>query len=126
MGLQIDHDGAAAATVFDAVIDEIPEHGLQPQFAAPHRDQAFPPIRQPVNQSYLPVPDFGGQFGQDRFHNIFAHIEGFFLSRFMVAVRQGPADEIFNQMNRILDPTGGFLDFYLWFSRSFPHTCPGL
>ena len=80
MRLAIDHDGAAAAAVFYAVIDEIPEHGSQPQFVAPDRELVSPLMVQPVHQGYLVVLDFSGQFGQDRFDNIFAQIEDLFIS----------------------------------------------
>ncbi len=78
MALEIDHDGAAAAAVFYAVIDKIPEDTLQPQFAAPDRKLASPPIMQPVLQGYLVVLDFSGQFSQDRFDNINGKVQEIF------------------------------------------------
>jgi hypothetical protein len=53
--LAIDHDGAIAAAIFHAVIDEIPEHGLQPHLTALDHELAAPLIVQPIHQGYVMV-----------------------------------------------------------------------
>ena len=54
-----------------------------------------------------------------------AQIEAGIIPGSGATVRQGLADKILHQMNRVLNPTGDFMEFRLGFRAHFPHRAPG-